>query len=119
MRPDWRSVNAEPVLFRALRDVLIGTSGVRRIESESMLFGRASAKALQRECTVHLFERIPMTRDAINPQPPGRASTSMRFRFESWSDHRYEPAATVLFARLYRAHRFSDSVRQPRTLHSR
>jgi ribosomal protein S18 acetylase RimI-like enzyme len=103
VRPGWRGGNAEPVLFRALRDGLIETSGVRRIESQLMLLERASAKALQRECSVQLFERILMTRGAGISQPPGRASASMKFRFESWNDHHYEPAATVLL-RAYAGH---------------
>jgi ribosomal protein S18 acetylase RimI-like enzyme len=96
VRPGWRSGNAEAVLFRVLMDALIGTARVRRIESQLMLVETASANALQRQRSVRLFERLLMTRDADTLLAPGRASTTLRFRFEPWSDQHYDPAATVL-----------------------
>lgn len=96
VRPAWRRGNAEAALLRALFDALIGISAVRRIESQLMLVEAASAKALQRERPVQLYERLLMTREANAPLSPGRASTAARFRMEPWSDRDYDAVATVV-----------------------
>ncbi len=49
VRPGWRIGNTEAAMFRVLLDALIGTSGVRRIESQLMLADAAWAKALEVE----------------------------------------------------------------------
>jgi ribosomal protein S18 acetylase RimI-like enzyme len=96
VRPGWRSRDAETALFRVLLDALIETSGVRRIESQLMLLAGASAKALERDARVRLFERLLMKLDANTPLQPGKASTTARFRFEPWIDQHHDAAATVL-----------------------
>ena len=94
VRPRWRSGNAEALLFGVLLDALIGAPGVRRIESQLMLLEAASAKGLERELRV--FDRLLMKLDANAPLPPGRSSTTQRFRIEPWSDHHLDAAATVI-----------------------
>jgi ribosomal protein S18 acetylase RimI-like enzyme len=96
VRPAWRGGNTEAVMFSVLLDALIGTSGVRRIESQLMLVEAGSAQALQRERCVRLFERILMRLDANTPLPMGGASTGPRFRIEPWADDCHDAAATVL-----------------------
>ena len=96
MRPHWRTVEYEAQLFRVLLDALIGTSGVRRMESQLMLIGSVVAKVLQRERFVRLFERLLMSLDAVALLLPGKASTARRFRLEPWADHHHDSAATVI-----------------------
>jgi ribosomal protein S18 acetylase RimI-like enzyme len=113
VRPGWRSGNAEVVLFRLLLDALIETSRVRRIECQLMLVEPASAKTLQRERFVRLFERVLMTRNITFSLPAGRASTIVKSRFERWSDNHYDAAATVL-SLAYTGHvdsQFNDRYR--------
>ena len=96
VRRGWRNGGAEVELFRILLDALIGTSGVRRIESQLMLVGASVAKALQRERFVRLFERLLMNLDGAVPLPGGKASTARRFRIERWADHHHDSASTVI-----------------------
>jgi ribosomal-protein-alanine N-acetyltransferase len=91
VRAHWRKTNAEEVLFRLLLDALMSAPGVRRIESQLMLMG----KALQAEPGMRVFERILMKQDIGAPLPPGRVSTA-RFRLEPWDDRHQDAAATVL-----------------------
>jgi len=96
VRPAWRGQNAEALLFRVLLDALIGTTGLRRIESQLMLVDAAAAKTLQRGRSVRLFERLLMKLGANTPLPPGRASTRLRFRLEPWDDRHHAAAATTI-----------------------
>jgi ribosomal protein S18 acetylase RimI-like enzyme len=95
VRPEWRGGDAEIRLFRALLDGLIGTSGVRRIESQLMLIGPEVAKTLQRERFVRLFERLLMNLNG-EALPPGRDFSTHRFRIEPWADHHHDSAARVI-----------------------
>jgi ribosomal protein S18 acetylase RimI-like enzyme len=94
VRPRWRNANTEVLLFRVLFDALIGAPGVRRIESQLMLLETASTKSLERD--LRLFERLLMKLDVNAPVPPGRASSTQRFRIDSWGDHHHDAAATVI-----------------------
>ena len=96
VRPGWRDRDLELHLFRALLDALIGTSGIRRVESQLMLIDAAVAKALQRERFVRLFERLLMILDEGARLLPGRSSAARRFRLEPWADHFHDSAATVI-----------------------
>jgi len=96
VRPGWRTGNAEAVLFRLLLDALMEAPGVTRIESQLMLMRAASARALELEPGMRVFERILMKLGTDAPLPPGRASTTARFRLEPWDDQHHEAAATVL-----------------------
>jgi len=98
VRPEWRGRNAEVAIFRMLLDALAAITGVRRIESQLMLVDATSAKALQRERRIRLFERLLMKLDANTSLPPGGASTELRFRIEPWSDDHIRAAASVLAA---------------------
>ncbi len=95
VRPEWRGGDAEIRLFRALLDALIGTSGVRRIESQLMLIGLDVAMALQRERFVRLFERLLMNLNG-GALPPGKDFSLHRFRIEPWADHHHDSAARVI-----------------------
>ena len=94
VRPRWRTANTEVLLFRVLLDALIGAPGVRRTESQLMLLDAASANTLDRD--VRLFERLLMKLDVNDPLPPGRASSTQRFRIESWGDHHPDLTAAVI-----------------------
>jgi ribosomal protein S18 acetylase RimI-like enzyme len=96
VRRGWRGGNAEAVLFRVLLDTLIGMPGVLRVESQLMLLGEASAKAIEPQCRVRLFERLLMMLDMNASLPPGKAANSARFRIEPWCDEHQAAAATVL-----------------------
>jgi ribosomal protein S18 acetylase RimI-like enzyme len=96
VRPNWRGGNAEAVLLRLLLDALMEAPDLRRIESQLMLVEAAAAKAFERERSVRLFERLLMKLDLNTPLPPGRASTTARFRLEPWGDHYLDAAATAL-----------------------
>jgi ribosomal protein S18 acetylase RimI-like enzyme len=98
VRPEWRGRNAEVAIFRMLLDGLAAITDVHRIESQLMLVDATSAKALQRERGIRLFERLLMTFDASTSLPPSGASTGLRFRIEQWSDHYLDAAADVLSA---------------------
>jgi ribosomal protein S18 acetylase RimI-like enzyme len=96
VRPGWRSGNTEAVLFRVLLDALIEVPALRRIESQLMLSDPASARALQREGVVRVFERFLMKLDANTPMPPGRAATMQRFQIDEWGDRPLDAVATVI-----------------------
>jgi ribosomal protein S18 acetylase RimI-like enzyme len=96
VRRGWRGGNAEAALFRSLLDGLIGTPGVRRVESQLMLLGADTARSLQRQRSVRLFERLLMKLDANTLLTPGRASTAQRFRIAPWSTRHYDAAAAVV-----------------------
>ncbi|HKD05248.1 MAG TPA: GNAT family N-acetyltransferase [Bryobacteraceae bacterium] len=95
VRREWRGGDAEIRLFRTLLDGLIGTSGIRRIESQLMLIGPEVAKALQRERFVRLYERLLMNLNG-GVLPPGRNFSMHRFRIEPWADHHHDSAARVI-----------------------
>lgn len=96
VRPAWRSGNFEEVLLQTLFDALVGTPGVRRIESQLMLVEAASVKSLQSKRTVDLFERLLMMLDSNSTLPERAASTAPRFRLETWRDHHRAAAAKVI-----------------------
>lgn len=96
VRPGWRNGDFELHIFRALLDALIGTTGIRRVESQLMLVEGAVAKALQRERFVRLFERLLMILDEAVELAPGKQSAMRRFRIEPWADHLHDSAATVI-----------------------
>jgi ribosomal protein S18 acetylase RimI-like enzyme len=102
VRPRWRSGNGEAMLVRALFDGLAGTPGVRRVEGQLMLVAAASAKALQQERTVHLFERLLMKLDAKILLAPGPAA-GQRFRIDPW-DGRHHDAAAAVISLAHRGH---------------
>lgn len=114
VRPNWREGNAEELLFRLLLGALEETKGVRRVESQLMLVSAASAKALERELCVSLFERLLMELDADAPLPPGKASTLVKYRLEPWSDHHHGAAAAVL-SRAHEGHVDAQICEQYRT----
>jgi ribosomal protein S18 acetylase RimI-like enzyme len=96
VRQRWRNGDLELQLFRVLLDALIGTSGIRRVESQLMLLDGGVARALQRERFVRLFERLLMFLESDGLLRPGKASASRRFRIEPWADHLIDSAATVI-----------------------
>jgi ribosomal protein S18 acetylase RimI-like enzyme len=96
VRPPWRNGNAEAALFHVLLDGLTATSRVQRVESQLMLLGADTAKALQRSGSVRLFERLLMKLDADNSLPPGRASIAHRFRIDPWSVSHHDAGARVV-----------------------
>jgi len=96
VRPRWRSVHTEALLFGVVIDALMRVPGVRRIESQLMLLDAVSAKAIARANPVGLFERLLMTLNANIPLPPGRSSITQKFRIEPWGDQHCAAAATVI-----------------------
>ena len=96
VRPAWRNSDAEIRLLRAVLDILIGAPHMHRIESQLMLVDPATAKALQRERFLRLFERLLMRIDARAVLPAGGNPEIRRFRVEPWSDDRLDSAATVI-----------------------
>jgi len=84
VRPAWRAGTAGAVLFRVLMDALIGM-GLRRIECQLMLGDAEFAKALQRERSVQLIERILLRLDEDVLLPSRGVGEG--FGFESWADH--------------------------------
>lgn len=94
VRPHWRAGDGELRLFRMLLDSLMATPGVRRVESQLMLVDPRTAKALQRERFVRLFERVLMRLDGIRPLRP--LSPPRRYYIEPWAEHHYDAAATVI-----------------------
>jgi len=96
VRRGWQHGNSAELLFRALFERLTGVPGLRRIESQLMLLDAESSHELRRECGVHMFERLLMKRDAHTSLPPGRASTSRRFRIDPWSDEHFDALGAEL-----------------------
>jgi ribosomal protein S18 acetylase RimI-like enzyme len=95
VRPMWRSGDGEVWLFRTMLDSLIATPGVRRVEAQLMLLDRRVGKALQRERFVRLFERVLMRLEGKQPLRP-RAIRQGRYYIETWGDHHYDAASTVI-----------------------
>jgi ribosomal protein S18 acetylase RimI-like enzyme len=96
MRPRWRSVNTEALLFSVVAEALMRAPEVGRIESQLMLLDAASAKAIARANPVALFERLLMKLNANIPLLAGRSSTMQRFRIEPWCDNHCAAAATII-----------------------
>jgi ribosomal protein S18 acetylase RimI-like enzyme len=93
-RSAWRAGDAEQRLFRTLLDSLMATPGVRRVESQLMLTEQRVGRALQRERFVKLFERLLMRLDGNRPLP--LRNPPRRYYIETWGDHHYDAAATVI-----------------------
>lgn len=93
--PRWRADSADAILLRALFDFLSGLSVVTRIEGQLMMAQCASAKALQRERPVKIFERALMKVDANAALP---APIATRYRIEPWTDDQVPQAAQVIHA---------------------
>jgi ribosomal protein S18 acetylase RimI-like enzyme len=98
IRPPWRAAGPagcpEVRLFRTLLDCLIATPGVRRVESQLLLMEGAPAKTLERERCVRIFERLLMRLDGARPLP--RRLPPRRYYIETWGDHHYDAASTVI-----------------------
>jgi ribosomal protein S18 acetylase RimI-like enzyme len=113
VRPGWRQRDSEVRLFRSLLDSLIATPQVRRMESQLMLVEPSTARELQRERFVRLFERVLMRTDASFAMQPSRNPAVRRFSIEPWQDHHFDAASTVI-ALAYDAHidaRINDQYR--------
>ena len=61
-----------------------------------MLLDLPVGRALQRERSVHLFERILMRFDTETLLPPGRRYQHERFRVQAWRQHHDDDAARVI-----------------------
>ncbi len=96
VRPAWRGENAESTLLRVLFDRLIGMPSVNRIEAQLMLVEAASARILEQERGVHLFERTLMTLDSDTRSLPRPSPPTPGFRIEPWDDRHLRTAAEVI-----------------------
>lgn len=115
LRPQWRDGANDVRLLRAILDGLIATRTVRRIESQLMLVDPSVGRALQRERSVTLQERILMKLDTTTPPyMPSRAALR-RFHIEPWSEHHHESAAGVI-SLAYASHIDSQINDQYRTV---
>jgi len=114
VRPAWRGEQLEVRIFRAMLESLVASPQVRRIESQLMLVNAESARQLQRERFIRLFERILMTLEPDAPVP-GARSENLPYRCEGWSDAYHDAAAGVL-ALSYIDHIDSQINDQYRTL---
>lgn len=114
VRPGWRHSDTEVRLFRLMLDGLIATPQVKRIESQLMLVGQDSAKALQRERFVRLFERVLMRRNADGFLPARGPSRLARYRIDPWSPHFHEAVSNVM-TQSYHGHVDSQINDQYRT----
>lgn len=113
VRPPWRGGNAEAMLLRTLFDRLIANPAVTCIEAQLMLLDTASARTLERERAVHLFERLLMVQDSEALSPSGQPFSSPVFRIEPWDDSCQHAAAGVI-SLGYRGHidaRFHERYR--------
>jgi hypothetical protein len=93
VRPGWRTLELEVRLFSVILDALIGTPGIRRVESQLMLLPPAVGAELLRGRPLEVRERLLMTVDAA---PLGPFVTDRAFRIEEWSDSHQEFAAFVI-----------------------
>jgi ribosomal protein S18 acetylase RimI-like enzyme len=106
VRPAWRDVATESMLFRVILDAVAVNPGIRRVEGQLML----SDEAVARVCGVRLFERLLMVRDADSPLPGGEVSG-----FEKWSDRHVNAAGEAVCA-AYGSHidsQIGDHYRTP------
>jgi len=94
VRPAWRDVATESMLFRVILDAVTANPGIRRVEGQLMLSGAAIAQS----CGVRSFQRLLMVRDADSALPGGEVSG-----FEKWSDRHVNAAGEVVHA-AYRSH---------------
>ncbi len=94
VRPGWRGEQMEVRIFRAMLEGLIA-SQVRRVESQLMLISAETARQLQRERFIRLFERILMMLE-FQEELPGERADAPRMRIEEWSDTYHDAAAQVL-----------------------
>jgi ribosomal protein S18 acetylase RimI-like enzyme len=115
VRSAWRNSETEVRLFRAMLDALIATPNLQRIESQLMLIGKATAKALQGERFIRIHERLLMTLDGIPPLSRSAGAVGRRFRFEPFANQHHDLAAGVI-ALAYNRHIDSQINDQYRSL---
>lgn len=96
IRPQWRNGVNDVRLLRAILDGLIATRNVRRVESQLMLVDPAVGKALERERSIEVQERLLMRIDTSKPPYLPSGEALRRFHFEPWSPHHHEMAAGVI-----------------------
>lgn len=96
VRPQWRDGTNDVRLLRAIFDGLAATRGLHRIESQMMLVDPFVGRALQRDRSIVLQERILMRLDTTAPVYMPARSALRRFHFEHWSEHHTESAAGVI-----------------------
>ncbi len=101
LRERWRSAEYEHRLLSAVVDAMFRASGVRRIESQLMMLGRARARALPHAAFAHAHLRNFMVAplEGVNRLPAGRAAS--RLAIERWSERYREDAAQVIAAAYY------------------
>jgi ribosomal protein S18 acetylase RimI-like enzyme len=95
VRRRWRNANAEASLFRVLFNALMEAPGVERIEGQLML--AQEVQPPHRAPGIRSFERLLMELEPAALLPTGKASNSLKFRFEPWDEMHLEAAATVLW----------------------
>lgn len=95
LRPRWRAGDAESTLLRAVFDFLAGVPVVTRIEAQLMLVESASARNLERERNVKIFDRTLMNLDSSTALP---AATATRYQIEPWRDDWISGAAEIIQA---------------------
>lgn len=115
VRPAWRGEQMEVRIFRAMLEELIAVPQVTRVESQLMLVNAETARQLQRERFIRLFERILMTLEPDAAMAAGEAAANPRFRFEAWTDG-YHDAAAGMLSTAYAGHIDSQINDQYRTL---
>lgn len=94
VRPSWRGGDSELRLFRGMLDAILQSPSVRRIESQLMTVDESSARAIQRERFIRLYERTLMFLD--DPVPSFPALSRLDARIEPWSPYHVDAAASVM-----------------------
>ncbi len=113
VRPPWRGADNELRLFHAMLDDILRAPSVRRIESQLMTVETASARAIQRERFLRLYERTLMF--LADPVPAFPPLSRLNVRMDHWSPYHLDAAASVM-SMAYQGHVDAQINDQYRTL---
>ena len=104
LRPGWRRGDSEMRLFKAILDTLSAVPGVTRVESQLMLVSPQTARELQHDRFVRLFERRLLSTATDHAGAPALdIELTRQFRFESWNASLREMLAPFI-VRAYEGH---------------
>lgn len=112
---NYRDSRSEHLLLSSVVEALARDSGVRRIESQLMMFDSGFADDLPKSSSLTMHRRNFMSIDLARVPELAEGSASRSTRFEGWMPYRQEETARLI-AEAYHGHVDSDINDQYRSI---
>jgi ribosomal protein S18 acetylase RimI-like enzyme len=112
---DYRDARSESMLLSSVVDALARDSGVRRIESQLMMFDSGFANDLPKSGALRIHRRNFMSMDLARVRELVVGAAARSARFEGWMPYRQEETARLI-AEAYHGHVDSDINDQYRSI---